>query len=105
MRRRLLRSESSEPLALPRHPGGSHGSVLLRGGGHPPAVAAVEVVGVVRVVLEDEGLLLDDGVALLTDVLPQAASLLSVVTRTTQVSGYTQERLKISRLNSAYIYI
>ena len=61
-------------------------------GRYQPAVAAVEVVGVVGVILEDEGLLLDDGMALLTDVLPQAARLLSVVARTTQVSGYTQER-------------
>lgn len=50
-----------------------------------PAVVAVEVIGVVRVVLEKKRLLLNDGVTLLTDVLAEAPSFLSVVARTTQV--------------------
>lgn len=54
-----------------------------------PAVVAVEVIGVVGVVLEEEGLLLDDGVALLADVLAEAAGFLPVVTRTAQVPGGT----------------
>lgn len=54
---------------------------------HWPAVAAVEVVGMVRVVFENERLLLDDGVTLLTDVLAETASLLAVMTRAAQVAG------------------
>lgn len=50
-----------------------------------PAVVAIEVIWVVGVVLEEEGLLLDDGVTLLADVLAEAAGFLPVVTRTTQV--------------------
>lgn len=45
------------------------------------------MVRVIRVVLEDQRLLLNDGVALLADVLAQAAGFLPVVARTTQVSG------------------
>jgi len=63
-----------------------------QGGRYPPTVAAVEVVGVVGVILEDERLLLDDGMALLADVLPQAAGLLPVVAWTAQVSGDTPHR-------------
>lgn len=50
-----------------------------------PAVVAVEVIRMVGVVLEQQRMLFNDGVTLLTDVLAQATSLLSVVTRTTQV--------------------
>lgn len=51
------------------------------------------MVGVVGVVLEDERLLFDDGVALLADVLPQAAGLLAVVARAAKVpAGDTGER-------------
>lgn len=50
-----------------------------------PAVVAVEVIRVVRVILEQERLLLNNGVTLLTDVLAEASSFLSVVTWTTQV--------------------
>lgn len=50
-----------------------------------PAVVAVEVVRVVGVVLEQQRLLLNDGVTLLTDVLAQAPSFLPVVAWTTQV--------------------
>lgn len=44
-----------------------------------PAVVAVEVIGVVGVILEQERLLLNDGVTLLADVLSETPSLLSVV--------------------------
>lgn len=44
------------------------------------------MVRVVGVVLEQQRLLLDDGVALLTDVLPQTTGFLTVMTRATQVS-------------------
>ncbi len=50
-----------------------------------PAVVAVEVIRVVGVVLEQQRLLLDDGVTLLTDVLAEAPGFLSIVTWTTQV--------------------
>lgn len=53
---------------------------------HWPAVAAVEVIRMVGVVLKDERLLINDGVALLTNVLPKTASLLTVMTRATQVA-------------------
>ena len=45
------------------------------------------MVGVVGVVLKDEGAVLDDGMAFLTDVLPQTSSLLTVMTGSTQVPG------------------
>ena len=51
-----------------------------------PAVGAAEVVRVVGVILEHEGLLVDDQVAALTDVLAQALGLLAVVTGSAQVS-------------------
>lgn len=61
-----------------------------------PAVVAVEVVRVVGVVLEEQRLLLDDGVTLLADVLAQSPSFLPVVTRTTQVpdGGKTEKNKK-----------
>lgn len=52
-----------------------------------PAVVAVEVIWVVGIVLEEEGLLLDDGVTLLADVFAEATGFLPVVTRTAQVPG------------------
>lgn len=51
-----------------------------------PAVGAAEVVRVVGVILEHEGLLINDQVAALTDVLAQALGLLAVVTGSAQVS-------------------
>lgn len=59
-----------------------------------PAVVAVEVVGVVGVVLEQQRLLLNDGVTLLTDVLAETPSFLPVVTRTTQVPDGKKTRKK-----------
>lgn len=50
-----------------------------------PAVVAVEVIRVVGVILEQQRLLLNNGVTLLTDVLAEATSFLSVVAWTTQV--------------------
>lgn len=49
------------------------------------AVVAVEVVRVVRVIFEQQRLLLDDGVTLLADVLAKAAGLLPVMARTAQM--------------------
>lgn len=48
---------------------------------HLPTVRAVEVVRVVGVAPEHEGLLVDDQVAPLADVLAQALGLLTVVAR------------------------
>lgn len=59
-----------------------------------PAVVAVEVVRVVGVVLEQQRLLLNDGVTLLTDVLAESTSFLPVVTRTTQVPDGKKTRKK-----------
>lgn len=50
-----------------------------------PAVVAVEVIRVVRIILEQQRLLLNNGVALLADVLAKAPGFLSIVTWTTQV--------------------
>lgn len=73
----------------------SRTKLFVGGGGDPvlitlawqdsPTVVAVEVIRVVGVVLKDQGLLLDDGVTLLADVLAQAAGFLTVVARPTQV--------------------
>lgn len=54
-----------------------------------PAVVAVEVIRVVGVVLEKQRLLLNNGVALLADVLAKAPSFLSVVTWAAQMPGGT----------------
>lgn len=51
-----------------------------------PAVGAVEVVWVVRVVLEYQRLFVNDGMALLADILSKASGFLTVMTGTTQVS-------------------
>ena len=50
-----------------------------------PAVGAAEVVRVVGIIPEHEGLLVDDQVAALTDVLAQALGLLTVVAGSAQV--------------------
>lgn len=50
-----------------------------------PTIAAVEVVWVIGVILKDQWLLFNDGMALLTDVLAQATSFLAVMARATQV--------------------
>lgn len=52
-----------------------------------PAVGAVEVVRVVRVVLKKQWSFINNGVTLLTDVFPQAPGFLPVVAWTTQVSA------------------
>lgn len=50
----------------------------------------------VRVVFENERLLLDDGVTLLTDVLPETASLLTVMTRAAQVAAGVLDESDVS---------
>lgn len=59
-----------------------------------PAVVAVEVIRVVGVILEQKGLLFNDGVTLLANVLAEATSFLSVVARTTQVPDSSESRDK-----------
>jgi len=53
---------------------------------YSPAVIAVEVVRMVRVILENQRDVINDGLTFLADVLPQTVSLLTVVTWTAQVS-------------------
>lgn len=67
------------------------------------AVVAVEVIRVVRVILEQQRLLLNNGVTLLTDVLAEASSFLSVVTRTTQVPSSILNKSNISEHSLADI--
>lgn len=67
-----------------------------------PAVGTVEVVRMVWVVLENQGLLVNDGVALLADVLPQASGFLSIVTGATQVSK--QDKMEIQSLSSFFFF-
>lgn len=50
-----------------------------------PTVVAVEMVRVIRVVLKNQRLLFNDGMALLADVFAQTARLFTVMARTTQV--------------------
>lgn len=61
------------------------------------AVTAVKVVGMVGVVFENEGLLLDDGVTLLTDVLPEAPSFLAVVTWTAEMAAGVLDESNIGK--------
>ena len=58
-----------------------------------PAVGTVEVVWMVRVVLEYQRLLVNDGVTLLADVFPKASGFLSVMAGATQVSKQTEPKL------------
>lgn len=51
-----------------------------------PAVIAAEVVRMVRIVLENQRNVFNDGLTFLADVLPQTMSLLTVMTRTAQMS-------------------
>lgn len=55
-----------------------------------PAVGTVEVVWMVRVILEDQRLFINDGMALLADVFSKAPGFLTIVTRATQMSKQSQ---------------
>lgn len=59
-----------------------------------PTIAAVEVVWVIRVILKDQRLLFNDGMALLADILAQATSFLTVMARATQVPELNGGRTK-----------
>lgn len=79
----------SRPITAPGRPAHLHPALPLPGqpgpAVHLPAVGAAEVVWVVGIILEHEGLLVDDQVAALTDVLAQALGLLTVVAGSAQV--------------------
>lgn len=55
-----------------------------------PAVGTVEVVRMVRVVLEYQRLLVDDGMAFLADVFSQASGFFKIVTGAAQMSEQSQ---------------
>lgn len=50
------------------------------------------MVRVIGIILKDQWLLFNDGMALLADVLAQAASFLAVMARATQVSDVEMEK-------------
>lgn len=57
----------------------------------------------IRIILEDERLFLNDGVALLTDVLPQTTSLLPVMTRTAQMTSSIFHKSNVSKHSLANV--
>lgn len=71
-----------------------------------PAVVAVEVIRVVGVIFEQQRLLLNNGMTLLTDVLAKAPSFFSVVTGTTQVpDGRSEEQTGEENYKKGHILI
>lgn len=69
----------------------------------PPAVGAVEVVRVIGVVLKDQWLLFDDGMALLADVLAQASGFLAVMARPAQVPASILDKTHICKHSLANV--
>lgn len=61
------------------------------------AVVAAEVIRVVRVILENKRKLFNDGVTPLTDVFSHTMSLLTVMTRTTQMSASILHKAHVSK--------
>ena len=55
-----------------------------------PAVGTVEMVWMVRVVLENQRLFINDGVAFLADVFSKAPGFLTIMTGATQMSKQNQ---------------
>lgn len=68
-----------------------------------PTIVAVEVVWVIGVILKDQWLLFNDGMALLADVLAQATSLLSVMARATQVPASVFDKPHICKHSLANV--
>lgn len=62
-----------------------------------PAVGTVEVVRVVRVILEYQRLLINDGMAFLADVLPKASGFLTVMTGATQMPPSVLDKSNVSQ--------
>lgn len=60
-----------------------------------PAVGTVEMVWMIRVILEYQRLLIDDGMALLADVFSKASGFLTIMTGTTQVSPSILDKANI----------
>lgn len=65
-----------------------------------PAVGTVEVVWMVRVVLEDQRLLLNDGMALLADVFSKTSGFLTIMTGATKMSKQSQNFFRNLNLKS-----
>ena len=51
-----------------------------------PAVCTVEAIGVIRIIFENERLFINNGMALLANVLPQASGFFPVVARMAEMS-------------------
>lgn len=65
-----------------------------------PAVGTVEMVWMVRVVLEYQRLLINDGVAFLADVFSKAPGFLTIMTGATQMSKKSQNFFRNLNLKS-----
>lgn len=70
-----------------------------------PAVIAAEVVRMVRIVLENQWNIFNDGLAFLADVLPQTMSFFTVMTRTAQMSVGQNYICWIWISNHIHVYI
>lgn len=66
-------------------------------------VVAVEMVGVIGVILKDQGLLFNDSMTLLADVLAQAPGFLAVMAWATQVSASIFDKANIRKHSLANI--
>lgn len=66
-------------------------------------VAAVEMVRMVRVVLKNQWLFVNDGVALLADVFPQTSSLFAVMARTAQMSASVFDKAHVGENSLANV--
>lgn len=58
----------------------------------------------VGVIFENEGLLLNDGVTLLTDVLPEAPSFLAVMTWTAEMAGKHRRENQNARMTTLFVF-
>ena len=54
-----------------------------------PAVCTVEAIGAIRIIFENERLFINNGMALLANVLPQASGFFPVMARTAEMSETT----------------
>lgn len=59
-----------------------------------PAVGTVEVIWMVRIILEDERLFINNSMALLANVFPQAPCFFPVVTRAAKMSKNSRKGKK-----------
>lgn len=70
-----------------------------------PAVGTVEMVWMVRVILEYQRLLIDDGVAFLADVFSKASGFLTIMTGATQMSKQSQHFFRNLSLKSEVLIV